>query len=115
VHEFLQTLADRTSGCSVEQLEQIYRELMDEIWKSRHEWNRMTVLNTLMSVFNDTIGDIELVQGAMVDSQKQNKNKGGADADGGEVLESVEGAGSQSQSQSQGKEKEVEEAWVYLR
>ncbi|KAK4241716.1 hypothetical protein C8A03DRAFT_12059 [Achaetomium macrosporum] len=129
VHEFLQTLADRTSGCSVEQLEQIYRELMDEIWKTRHEWNRMTVLNTLMSVFNDTIGDIELVQGALVDSQKQqnqNQNKGGnkghgggggADGGDGEVLESVEGGGgglgSQSQSQSQGKE--AEEAWVYLR
>ncbi|KAK3682641.1 hypothetical protein B0T22DRAFT_290854 [Podospora appendiculata] len=65
IHEFLQTLADRTAGCSVEQLEQIHRELMDEIWKTRHEWNRMLVLSTLTSVFNDTISDIELVQGAL--------------------------------------------------
>ncbi|KAL1843802.1 hypothetical protein VTJ49DRAFT_7512 [Mycothermus thermophilus] len=71
VLRFLQTLADRTSGCSVEQLEQIYRELMDEIWKTRHDWNRMAVLSRLTSVFNDTIGDIELVQGPLVDSQRR--------------------------------------------
>lgn len=116
-YDFLQTLADRTSGCSVEQLEQIYRELMDEIWKTRHEWNRMTVLNSLISVFNDTIGDIELVQGALLDSQKRK----GADGDGdgeGEVLDSVEGGvggGSQSQSQSQSQGNEAKEPWVYLR
>ncbi|KAL2164656.1 hypothetical protein VTH06DRAFT_3873 [Thermothelomyces fergusii] len=144
LYEFLQTLADRTSGCSVEQLEQIYRELMDEIWKTRHEWNRMTVLNRLISVFNDTIGDIELVQGALVDSQKQQQQQqqkgakgaaavpgeedgdGGGEGDGegeGEVLDSVEGPGdvegsqsqSQSRSQSQSQENAVEEPWFYLR
>ncbi|KAL2155991.1 hypothetical protein VTH82DRAFT_735 [Thermothelomyces myriococcoides] len=120
LYEFLQMLADRTSGCSVEQLEQIYRELMDEIWKTRHEWNRMTVLNRLISVFNDTIGDIELVQGALVDSQKQKGAKDeAADGAAGEVLDSVEGPvvggveGSQSQSQSQ--ENTVEEPWFYLK
>ena len=108
--EFLQTLADRTAGCSVEQLEQIYRELMDEIWKTRHEWNRMTVLSTLMTVFNDTIGDIELVQGALMGAGK----KSGKET--GEVLDSVEGGTqSQSQSQEEGGEKVVEEPWVYLR
>jgi hypothetical protein len=107
--EFLQTLADRTAGCSVEQLEQIYRELMDEIWKTRHEWNRMTVLSTLMTVFNDTIGDIELVQGALMGAEKKSGKEG-------EVLDSVEGGmQSQSQSQEEGGEKVVEEPWVYLR
>ncbi|KAL2126644.1 hypothetical protein VTI74DRAFT_480 [Chaetomium olivicolor] len=123
VTRFLQLLADRTSGCSVEQLEQIYRELMDEIWKTRDEWNRMTVLNTLISVFNDTIGDIELVQGALVDSQR--KKIGGEGVDGeGEVLESVEGAGGVlgsrslgvgSQGQGGANSNKVEEPWVYLR
>ncbi|KAL2264094.1 hypothetical protein VTK26DRAFT_2296 [Humicola hyalothermophila] len=109
--EFLRTVADRTAGCSVEQLEQIYRELMDEIWKTRHEWNRMRVLNRLISVFNDTIGDIELVQGPLLG------NNGGAGGGGGktqrdeeqekededeEVLDSVETGGGLSQSQSQG-------------
>jgi hypothetical protein len=119
VHSFWTTLADRTSGCSVEQLEQIYRELMDEIWKTRHEWNRMTVLNTLISVFNDTIGDIELVQGALVDSQKQKEAKGGED---GEVLDSVEGGGGGGGGDgdvegdgSQGSRDEAEQPWVILR
>jgi hypothetical protein len=119
VHSFWTTLADRTSGCSVEQLEQIYRELMDEIWKTRHEWNRMTVLNTLISVFNDTIGDIELVQGALVDSQKQKEGKVGED---GEVLDSVEGGagggggdGDVDGDGSQGSRDEAEQPWVILR
>lgn len=132
VDEFWQTLADRTAGCSVEQLEQIYRELMDEIWRTRDQWNRMTVLSRLISVFNDTIGDIELVQGMLVDSQKQqqgggDKDKGTGTGNGGkgagaeDILESVEGpggsvlvsgsqqTGSQATSQSQ-----REEPWVYL-
>jgi hypothetical protein len=126
VYEFHMTLADRTSGCSVEQLEQIYRELMDEIWRSRTEWNRMTVLNKLMTVFNDTIGDIELVQGALVDSQKKKKGGGKEGGEGdGEVLDSVEGGAvvgegggsqgeTQSQSQSQKSQKEPELPWVYV-
>ncbi len=70
----------------------------------------MTVLSTLMTVFNDTIGDIELVQGALMGAGK----KSGKET--GEVLDSVEGGTqSQSQSQEEGGEKVVEEPWVYLR
>lgn len=68
---FLDTIAERTSGCTIEQLEQINRELMDEIWSTRHEWNRMKVLNALTSVFNDTIADIETLQGLMASSQER--------------------------------------------
>ena len=68
---FLQMLADRTAGCSLEQLEQIYRELMDSVWKARDEWNRVTVLSVLVSVFNDAIGDIELVQGPLRGKEKR--------------------------------------------
>ncbi|KAK3322490.1 hypothetical protein B0H66DRAFT_472831 [Apodospora peruviana] len=73
--EFLQTMVDRTSGCSIEQLEQINRELMDEIWRTRNEWNRMAVLSTLVSVFNDTINDIELVQGAFLSNTQNELNE----------------------------------------
>lgn len=62
IQTFLNDLAQRTSGCTIEQLEQINRELMDHIWASRHEWNRMKVLNELVKVFNDTIADIEEIQ-----------------------------------------------------
>ena len=103
VADFSRSVADRTAGCTVEQLEQIYRELMDEIWRTRNDWNRMNVLSKLKSVFNDTIGDIELVQGVLLG----NHRKDGADGEDGEVLDSVEGLNSQSQellgqSQSQG-------------
>ena len=81
MNEFLHTLVDQTSGCSVEQLEQINRELMDEIWRTRGEWNRMTVLSTLTSVFNDTIGDIELVQGTLDGSQTVEDSQSVADED----------------------------------
>lgn len=63
VENFLVEVTDGTSGCTIEQLEQINRELMDEIWSSRNEWNRMKVLGHLTTVFNDTIGEIEMMQG----------------------------------------------------
>jgi hypothetical protein len=63
VENFLTEVADGTSGCTIEQLEQINRDLMDEIWRDRHEWNRIRVLNHVTSVFNETIGDIENMQG----------------------------------------------------
>lgn len=67
VHEeeirgFQLDMVSRTSGCTIEQLEQISRELMVAIWASKHEWNRMKVLNQLLMVFNETMADIEDVQ-----------------------------------------------------
>lgn len=72
IQKFLRDLADRTSGCTIEQLEQINRELMDHIWASKHEWNRMKVLNELIGVFNDTIKDIEEMQPVGQSSQDLN-------------------------------------------
>ncbi|PKS06850.1 hypothetical protein jhhlp_006926 [Lomentospora prolificans] len=73
VNDFLDDLTERTSGCSIEQLEQINRELMEEIWRTRSEWNRMMVLNNVTKVFNDTIGDIESTQGFLVSSQEEER------------------------------------------
>ncbi|KYK60126.1 AAA family ATPase [Drechmeria coniospora] len=70
VENFLVEVTDGTSGCTIEQLEQINRELMDEIWSSRHEWNRMKVLGHVTKVFNDTIGEIEVMQGMAPASQE---------------------------------------------
>ncbi|KAH8909632.1 AAA-domain-containing protein [Coniochaeta sp. PMI_546] len=68
---FLDMIAEKTSGCTIEQLEQINRELMDEIWKTRHEWNRTKVLSDLRAAFNETIADIEVLQGLESSSQDQ--------------------------------------------
>ncbi|KAK4193953.1 hypothetical protein QBC35DRAFT_371486 [Podospora australis] len=90
VIEFLHILADRTAGCSVEQLEQVYRELMDEIWKTRGDWNRMKVLRRLVAVFQATMDDIELVQGTLLEDE---------DEEGGEEDKEMGEAGHQQPQQ----------------
>ena len=62
IENFLLEVVNSTGGCTIEQLEQLNREMMDVIWQTRHEWNRTKVLQTVTSVFNDTIGDIEIMQ-----------------------------------------------------
>lgn len=66
---FHREISERTSGCTIEQLEQVNRELMDQIWSSRNESNRMTVLRDLHMIFNTTIADIENEQGLGKSSQ----------------------------------------------
>lgn len=59
----------RSSGCTIEQLEQINRELMDGLWRLRGEWNRAKVATELTLVFNDTIEDIQEMQRVLNPSQ----------------------------------------------
>lgn len=59
----LQNIVSQTSGCSVEQLEQIYSALMNEIWRSRGEWDRARVALQLNGVFADVMADIHSCQG----------------------------------------------------
>jgi hypothetical protein len=69
IDDLLRTLTEQSSGCSVEQLEQINRELMEKLWEMRGEWNRSMVAMKLIEVFNETIGDIEEMQKIMASSQ----------------------------------------------
>lgn len=62
VDVLLDQLIHGSSGLSVEQMEQVNRELMETIWKMRGEWNRNVVAATLVEVFNETIKDIEAMQ-----------------------------------------------------
>ncbi|KAI0603088.1 hypothetical protein F4775DRAFT_587617 [Biscogniauxia sp. FL1348] len=66
---FLEELTKRTSGCTIEQLQQITHELMKEIWRTRGEHNRMKVLNSATRVFNEAINDIQLMQRVLQSSQ----------------------------------------------
>lgn len=65
-HEYVQQLHDqltqRTSGCSVEQLEQINTCLMDVVWKMRGEWNRTKVAFALIEAFNEVLEDMQSLQ-----------------------------------------------------
>lgn len=70
VEELICDIARGTSGCTVSQLEQINCELIKHLWASRHEWNRMKVLNDLAQKFNETIADIADIQGVGQSSQE---------------------------------------------
>ncbi|TQS35423.1 hypothetical protein Golomagni_04156 [Golovinomyces magnicellulatus] len=59
IETHLQHFAEKSHGCSVEELEQIYRELMNGLWQMRGNWNRNYVMSQLVTIFNDTIHDIE--------------------------------------------------------
>ena len=65
----LTRFVDGTSGCSIEQLERINRELMNGLWSMRGEWNRTTVMSRLVSIFNETLCDIEEIQRMIAGSQ----------------------------------------------
>jgi ATPase family AAA domain-containing protein 2 len=69
VDDLLTRLVEGSSGCSIEQLEQINRELMETLWKMRGEYNRNLVASKLITVFNDTILDIEEMQKVLQASQ----------------------------------------------
>ncbi|KAL8796618.1 MAG: hypothetical protein Q9195_001008 [Heterodermia aff. obscurata] len=55
-------LVRRTSGCSVEQLEQVYSALMDTLWKTRGDWNRVGVAKEIGSVLENVLDDMRHCQ-----------------------------------------------------
>lgn len=55
-------VADQTSGCSLEQLEQVNSAMMDCVWHQRGEWNRTKVAVRVKEVFNEVMKDIEEMQ-----------------------------------------------------
>ncbi|GAW24325.1 hypothetical protein ANO14919_139090 [Xylariales sp. No.14919] len=65
----LAELTKRTSGCTIEQLEQINRDLMSKLWETRGEHNRMKVFHLITRVFNETMHDILDMQKIFQSSQ----------------------------------------------
>lgn len=53
----------RTSGCSVEQLEQVYSAMMDKIWNTRGEWNRTKVVREVRAEVEEVVEDMRGWQG----------------------------------------------------
>ena len=66
----LQALVGETSGCSVEQLEQIYSALMSEIWRLRDFWDRAVVVRSVGEVFRSVMEDIRICQGISAPSME---------------------------------------------
>lgn len=59
VDNFHREISDKTSGLSVEQLEQVNSVLMDALWKSRGEWDRSKVLEEVSDAFNEVMADMQ--------------------------------------------------------
>lgn len=55
-------LTQRTSGCSVEQLEQINTNLVDYVWWKRGEWDRNKVALGIGETFNEVLDDMLAIQ-----------------------------------------------------
>ncbi|KAJ4343865.1 TAT-binding protein-like protein 7, AAA ATPase [Didymella glomerata] len=63
-------LVSSSSGCSLEQLEQVNAALMDTIWAHRREYNRNKVISAVADTFNVIIEDIETMQKILQPSQE---------------------------------------------
>ena len=69
-------LVEKSSGCSVEQIEQINAVLMDVVWRRREDWNRNLVAAAVKDAFNEVIHDIEEMQKIFPNSQqRENKHR----------------------------------------
>ena len=58
-----------SSGCSVEQLEQLYSGMMSEVWKQRQEYDRQVVMEHVRARFEEELQDIQELQGMAPASQ----------------------------------------------
>ncbi|KAJ4384200.1 TAT-binding protein-like protein 7, AAA ATPase [Didymella sp. IMI 355093] len=63
-------LVSSSSGCSLEQLEQVNAALMDTIWAYRREYNRNKVITAVADAFNVIIEDIDTMQKILQQSQE---------------------------------------------
>ncbi|KAL1965961.1 hypothetical protein VTN77DRAFT_4901 [Rasamsonia byssochlamydoides] len=76
VEQLHQQLTQQTSGCSVEQLEQINTHLMDCLWRMRGEWDRTKVAVAIKDTFNEVLEDMLSTQEFSSMSQKTKEQLG---------------------------------------
>ena len=75
VYRLHNQLVTRSSGCSVEQLEQINASLMRAVWDTRTDWNRSTVAEAVAHAFNEVIYDIQEVQRILPGTQSSGSGR----------------------------------------
>ncbi len=78
-------LVHRSSGLSVEQLQQVGAALLDAVWRVKAEWDRNIVVFALTNAFNNVIQDIETMQKIQPPSQSSDEEDEGEE----DVLERV--------------------------
>lgn len=69
LHSLHSELVAKSSGLSIEQLEQVMASLMDTIWNTKTNANRTLVAHAVSVAFNSTIKDIEEYQHLLDPSQ----------------------------------------------
>ncbi|KAL8842676.1 MAG: hypothetical protein Q9170_000451 [Blastenia crenularia] len=70
IDKFMDYAVDVSSGFSVEQMEQVYSVLMDRIWKTRGEWDRVKVTKDVHQTFEECTRDMEECQQFQKESQE---------------------------------------------
>ncbi|KAF2741471.1 ATPase family AAA domain-containing protein 2 [Polyplosphaeria fusca] len=70
-----QGLAEKSSGLSLEQMEQVNATLMDCIWKYRAEYNRNKVVQEVSNAFNGIVSDIQTMQAILKASQEEEESQ----------------------------------------
>ncbi|KAJ4326385.1 TAT-binding protein-like protein 7, AAA ATPase [Neodidymelliopsis sp. IMI 364377] len=68
-------LVSASSGCSLEQLEQVNAALMETIWQHRREYNRNKVITAVADAFNVIIQDIDEMQKILKQSQEDDEQQ----------------------------------------
>ena len=66
----LEALVSRTSGCSVEQLEQLCSAMMSEIWRTRDQWDRGRVARKVGAILEEVLDDVRECQGMSTGSME---------------------------------------------
>ena len=69
IYRMLRTMVKETMGFTVEELEMVYRECMDCLWRLRGEGNRNVVAKEVVDVFNDTVQDVMAARESFVDTE----------------------------------------------
>lgn len=75
-------LVTKSSGCSLEQLEQICAALMETVWEGRREWNRNKVVHRVIEAFNAVIVDVQEMQRVARESQEEGEEARGRESGG---------------------------------
>lgn len=65
VEELSMNIAKKTSGFTVEQLEQVNATLMGIIWTYRNQWNRDLVIKAVLKALEEVLEDILAMQRTM--------------------------------------------------
>ena len=72
IDNFMNQAVEESSGLSVEQMEQVYSVLMDRIWKTRGDWDRVQVTHEVIEAFDECIADMDECQQFQGRSQESN-------------------------------------------